>query len=924
MPLSDNSTFGRYKVISKIGAGGMGDVFLGEDTKLERKVALKILPEKFSVDAEGLNRFRQEAKAASALNHPNIITVYEIGETDGAHFIATEFIDGKTLRERMDGDRISFDEVLSIVTQTAEALSAAHAAGIVHRDIKPENIMIRPDGYVKILDFGLAKLSENRGFTSDGEDATRKLVKTNPGVVMGTVAYMSPEQARGKDIDARSDVFSFGIVLYEILGGKVPFEGETMTDILAAILSNEPAPLTSLAPHLPKELQRIVSKTLKKQPGQRYQSTRDLLIDLKELHNELLVEAKLEQTAVPDRPEKSNSIRSKVSTSSSGIKDALLLTEFENTTGEPIFDQTLKQALAFSLAQSPFLDIFPETKVKETLGLMGRSFNERVTKELGYEICLRQRLKAFTTGTISSFGESYVLTIEAINARTGESLGRQFEQVNSREGVLAALGNAATGLREDLGESLSSIERYDMPVEYATTSSLEALEFFTLGYELQNTGKTLESIPFYEKALEFDPNFASVYSGLAVIYANTDQWNLASKMIIKAYDLIDNVSENEKLRITYFYYHFVTGEIDKVIDTLDLWRTTYPTHVVAIINLSDTYERTGRSEKAVEAADRALKIDTNNAVVYMNRAESLLSLSRYDEVKETCEDAFGKGLDGDSFHMFLYIVAFIEGRKNEMAKHVAWFSGRNDEYLALNLQTGVAAFRGQWRKSQDLAKRAIDLAVRSDAKEIAAQYAAAQALRIVFWSSPTGFPSSVDPRLNLVLKTQTNNALRIERSRSVLTSVLLALAAAGRESEVNAIINELKTNRPKDTIINEFWIPTARAAFELHRGRAKEAIEELEITERFEKSGDFYSAYIRAHSFLTLGKMSDAAQEFDKIINNRGESPLSSIYALAQLGKARATGSKAEYEKFFALWKDADKDMPALVAAQKEYKELGG
>ncbi len=921
MPLTDKTSFGRYKVVSKIGSGGMGDVFLAEDTELERKVALKILPEKFSVDSEGLNRFKQEAKAASALNHPNIITVYEVGETDGKNFIATEFIEGKTLRERLDSGRISFDEVLSIVTQTAEALSAAHSAGIVHRDIKPENIMIRPDGYVKILDFGLAKLTENN-VPAEADDQTRKLVKTNPGVVMGTVAYMSPEQARGKEIDARSDVFSFGIVLYEILGGKVPFEGETMTDILAAIITSEPVPLTSLAPHLPRELQRITSKTLKKKPNQRYQSTRDLLIDLKDLHDELLLEAKLEQTAVPDRPEQKVSRRSHSSSSSSGVKDALLLTEFENTTGEPIFDQTLKQALAFSLAQSPFLDIFPETKVKETLGLMGRASNEKVTKELGYEICLRQRLKAFTTGTISSFGETYVLTIEAINARTGESLGRQFEQVNSREGVLAALGNAATGLREDLGESLSSIERYDMPVEYATTSSLEALEFFTLGYELQNTGKTLESIPFYEKALEFDENFASVYSGLAVIYANTNQWNLASKMIIKAFELIDNVSENEKLRITYFYYHFVTGEIDKVVDTLDLWRTTYPTHVVAIINLSDCYERTGRSEKAVAAADKALKIDTNNAVVYMNRAESLLSLDRLDEVKETCDLAFGKGLDGDSFHMFLYIVAFIENHENDMAKHIAWFSGRNDEYLALNLQTGTAAFRGQWRKSQDTARKAIDLAIRSDAKEIAAQYSADQALRIVFWSNPAGFPDREDKQLISVLKTQARNALNLERSRSVLVAVAFAMAAAGLSSEANTIVDELRTERPKDTLINEFWIPIIRASLALRFGRAKDAIEELEITERFEKSGEFYPAYIRGMAYSKLNQHIDAVREFEKIINHRGEGPLSSIYPLAQLGKARAIKEKAEYEKFFDIWKDADKDMPALDAARAEYEEL--
>ncbi len=922
MPLSDKSSFGRYKVISQIGSGGMGDVFLAEDSELERKVALKILPEKFSVDSEGLNRFKQEAKAASALNHPNIITVYEIGEIDGANFMATEFIDGKTLRERMDSGRISFDEVLSIITQTAEALSAAHSAGIVHRDIKPENIMIRPDGYVKILDFGLAKLTENNNPQAEAEDATRKMVKTNPGVVMGTVNYMSPEQARGKEIDARSDVFSFGIVLYEILTGKVPFEGETVTDILAAIISSEPVSLTGMAPHLPKELQRITGKTLKKDRGQRYQSTRDLLNDLKDLHDELRLEAKLEQTAVPDKSGATSPDIPSSQTTSGGNKDALLLTEFENSTGEPIFDQTLKQALAFSLAQSPFLDIFPDTKVRETLGLMGRSTSDRVTKELGYEICLRQRLKAFITGSISSFGTVYVLTLEAVNARSGESLGRQFEQVSSREEVLVALGKAATGLREQLGESLSSIEKYDMPVEYATTSSLEALEFFTLGYEQQNMGKTLESIPFYRKALEFDPNFASVYSGLAVIYANTNQWKLATEMTIKAYELRDSVSENEKLRITYFYYKFVTGEIDKAIDTLDLWRKTYPSHVVAAINLADCYERVGQSEKAVAAAREGMRLDTTNAVVYMNLAESLLSLDSYKQVKEVCQQAFDKNLDGDYFHMILHNVAFIENNPDAMAEHRGWFDGRTDEYLALNLQTGTAAFKGQWRTAQDSAKRAIDLAKRSDAREVAAYYAAEQAVRIVFWSSGQGLPSEDESQLKAVIKTQTNNALKLERSSPVLSLCAIALAIAGLSSEARSLIDELKDDRPKDTLIRELWLPAIRASLELQNGRVREAIEELEITERYEREADFYPQYLRGLAYLSLGKKKSAVNEFEKILSHRGESPLSSIYPLAQLGKARAMNDKAEYEKFFDLWNEADDDMPALAAAKKEFKGL--
>ena len=924
MSFTPAKMFGRFKILSKIGEGGMGTVYLAEDSDLARKVAVKVLPEKFSVDSEGLNRFKQEARAASALNHPNIITVYEIGETDGANFIATEFIDGKTLRERMESERISFDEVLSIATQTAEALSAAHTAGIVHRDVKPENIMIRPDGYVKILDFGLAKLAENLISNPSGEDATRKLVETNPGVVMGTVAYMSPEQARGKNIDSRSDIFSFGVVLYELLGGKTPFEGETMTDTLAAIITSEPAPLSALAPHLPKELLRIVGKTLKKRKDQRYHSTRDLLGDLRELHEELLLEAKLEQTAVPDRPATKNTIESEPAkqTTSDGNKDALLLTEFENSTGETIFDQTLKMALAFSLSQSPYLDIFPDTKVRQTLGWMGRQADERVTKELGYEICLRQGLKAFITGSISNMGSTYILTLEAMNARTGESLGRQFEQVHSKEEVLTALGAAATGLREKLGESLSSIQKYDIPVEFATTSSLEALEYFTLAYEQQNLGKTLESIPFYRKALEYDANFASVYSGLAVIYANTNQWKLAEGMIEKAYSLRETVSENEKLRIVYFYYKFVTGEIDKAIDTLEVWRKTYPSHVVAQINLSDCYERIGQSEKAIEAGRNALRLDSNNAVAYMNMAESLLTLGRLEEVKKFCGKAFEKNLDGDYFHMILFKVAFIEDDAAQMSEHLSWFNGRADEYLALDLQSGAAAFSGQWRKAQDYTRRAIDVATRGEAYEVAAQFAAEQANRMAFWSSGLGLPARGDNQIIAVLRTQTNKALKLERSSAVISHAALALAIGGLAKESEALVRELKADRPKDTLVNELWIPTIRAASELQKGKAKEVIDELEIAERFEKEGQFYQRYLRALAYLKLNNTYDAVDEFGKILDHRGESALSSIYPLAQLGKARAVKEKTEYEKFFELWKNAEEDMPALVAAKEEYGML--
>ena len=922
MATPQRASFGHYQINTLLGSGGMGEVYLADDTKLGRKVAIKFLNEKYSKDEDLLNRFIQEAKAASALNHPNLITVYEIGEHEGSHYMATEYIDGQTLRERMK-ERLTFDDALSIAVQTAEALSAAHQAGIVHRDIKPENIMIRSDGYVKVLDFGLAKLTEFSD--SGGEDETKKLVKTNPGVVMGTVSYMSPEQARGKATDARSDVFSFGVVMYEMLTGKIPFTGETMTDTLASIISTEPQPVISLAPHLPRELQRIVQKTLRKKRDQRYQTTRDLLVDLKDLRDELRVEAKLEQTAVPNRPAADSGKTSapRFSTSSGGgTRDSILLTEFENTTGEAIFDQTLKMALAFSLAQSPFLDIVPDSKVSQTLRLMGRSPNEKVTKELGEEICMRQNLKAFITGSITKFGEIYVLTLEAINARNNESLGREFEQVASREDVLNALTRAAAGLRERLGESLSSIEKFNVPSESITTSSLEALKIFVLGREQIVNGRQFEAIPFYKKALELDPDFALAYTELAVVYRNTDQWTLAAEMTRKAYELREAVSESEKLRITYYYHNFVNGELDKAIDTLELWRNTYPNFVVSYVSLSDSMERIGQSEKAVAFAREGIRIDPNYATIYMNLVESLVSLGRNEEAKETCRKAFERKLDGTYFHLFPLIVAFIENDSAAIQTNLRWFAGRDDEHIAFDVQARAAAVKGQWRTAQDYSRRSVDLATHTNAREVAGKYAAEQAVRVVFWSSGTGLPSKDDPTLRSVLRAQTNKALGLEKGQIVVITAALALAVAGQSDEASRLLNDLLADRPKDTLLKHLWAPTIKAVLWLQAGKIKEAIEELEITERLEKAGEFIPQYLRGLANLKLGRNSDAAREFDKILNNRGEAPLSSLYPLAHLGKARATKDRAEYEKFFEMWNEADKDMPALVAARAEYEAL--
>ncbi len=634
MTIEIGAVFNHYEILSAIGAGGMGEVYLARDIHLERKVALKLLPEKYTAESELLHRFIQEAKTASALNHPNIITIHEIGENNGTHYIATEYIEGETLREKIKNDLLDLNEKLDVAIQVAEGLSAAHPAGIVHRDIKPENIMIRFDGYVKILDFGLAKLTMPR----DGEDSVANLFQTEPGLVLGTPIYMSPEQARGYSVDSLTDIRSMGVVLYEMLSGELPFTGKTIMDLLSAIIHNEPMPLADYEINCPEELENIVTQLLCKNKYERYVSARDLAVDLKSIKRRVEFE-ELERSNAPDRPRsvsetKINTAGQKIPVTSISNKDALLLTEFRNMTGDPVFDGTLKIALAVTLEQSPYLDIFSDAKVRQTLRLMERSPDEIITPEIGREICQRRGLKAYITGTIASLGTLYVITLEAVNALTDEPIGRLLEQAESKEQVLKSLGQAANGLREKLGESLSSIEKFDVPTEI-TTSSLEALKLYAPGFEQARKGKYFEDILFLKRAIELDPNFAFAYTALAMDYSNTNQPKLAAECAAKAFELRGRVTELERLRITYYYYSNTTGEVEKAIETLELWKQSYPRDVSARSNLCHSYSRVGQFEKALAAVNESIRMDSNSMVGNLNKSSVLLSLNRFDKVKKS-------------------------------------------------------------------------------------------------------------------------------------------------------------------------------------------------------------------------------------------------------------------------------------------------
>jgi hypothetical protein len=555
-------------------------VYKAEDTELGRMVALKFLPQEVAEDQNVLDRFMREARAAAALNHPHICTIHEIGRHEGTPFLVMELLEGHTLKTSISGRPMETDMMLRLGGQVADALAAAHAKGIVHRDIKPANVFVTNDGHAKILDFGLAKLAPQAAAAGD-EDETAELTSdasdlTSPGSAVGTVAYMSPEQALAKEVDARTDLFSLGAVLYEMATGRKAFTGSSTVAIFDSILHKEPTPVARVNPDVPFEIEQVIAKALTKDPSMRYQTASDLAADLRRLRKQSETgypsagSMASVPAATPADPATSHvavapaaeptTEAADISGSSSKIQaidqagakhwkgiaaavlvlgllgvgamwwmnrgpklteeDYIVLTDFVNTTGETVFDGTLKQAVAVKLEESPYLNVYPEEKVQETLGYMEREKDARITRDVGKEICLRQNLKATLTGEISALGGNYVITLTAVDCQTGESLAREQVEATGQEDVLSAIGKGMSAMRRELGESLASIERYDVDLEQATTSSLEAMQAFSLGQETRAAEGDAAALPHFERALELDPNFAMAHARLGAIKGN--------------------------------------------------------------------------------------------------------------------------------------------------------------------------------------------------------------------------------------------------------------------------------------------------------------------------------------------------------------------------------------------------------------------